>query len=411
MAQGQGNEALKEITYIKKKTKLDDEQKIQIAVWQHWLGQSEAALKLLGKPLSYSELETTEDLSLLKKNIRIAHMLSYAGALSMADIIFHDIKKIIDKKKINLNRFYPQFFNTLGNHYLRQNNHQKALESFQNFKMKDSLNMSTLFFNQLGIADSYSGLKQYSQSLKTLRDIEHLAQDKSSYKAIYYQAKAEYYLALDQREKALQNLTEAEAHFSAQEKETKDYAYQLITLGEASEKDNMKRKYLSQAYSILEKSTMNMTSKLRVLQLLKKAGKKIDHKQQISLLKEELSFKNKKVIITCDSITLYDKSNDHVFDETISLPCKKALLNNQEISLNEREVCILKNILLSGHLGIHEMALSDCIYQDRYNGYEHLMNRLKRAVSRLKKKLSLPIQWKQNRLYLEEITTPIIVSL
>ena len=104
-------------------------ERIKFSTIQHWLGDTLNSLKLLNP-----DLESLEEINVLSVErkiefIRQTHMVNFLGAYSIAKRRYDHLETKIPTNEILRN--YPQFYNSLGNHYLQTFKYDLALFYFK----------------------------------------------------------------------------------------------------------------------------------------------------------------------------------------------------------------------------------------------------------------------------------------
>ncbi len=395
------NSVLEKSKKINKKRALTNIERLKLSIIQHWIGNTLSSMKLLKADIE--ELEDLQALSVEKKLefIRETHMLNFLGAYSIASKRFRYLEKeIFSGEMVNI---YPQFYNSLGNHYLQTFRFDQALQYFKNAQEILDEHTSAWFFNIISQADCLVGMKKYESAIDKMKDLSDFSQTSKMYEAIYEQVLGEYKVKKGEHTEAFVHLLTSEKIFKQLKLKNKDYAYCMLYLGVlygVENKKDLALKYLLNAKKILSSSGQSILPLLELSYVYEAFGFS-DMKMNLLFHLYPISYTNGnnwlnlKVASDKKTYFLFKKNQliplDNRYEEDIkdnniiNLMTMEVDVAGEKFQLSSLQMRLVYFLVITSPFGCFEALLLDYLYPESiYNEKER--DKVKKMIQRLCKK-------------------------
>ncbi len=410
-------------TWLKKNSPKPFE-RIRISEYYSWMGQDSAATKILGPPLTQSELRGLSAPELCIQ-LRLSYMLGMSGAKYVALDLMKNIQEIMGSEGDLLAHHYPQYFQNFAYLHLAYYHSEKARWGFENAIKLYIPESYQYFYISLGLSDCDAidgNFLSASERVQTLLESEHFENDKLIL-ATAHQALGEYLNYDGKFDQARHHFNKSFNLFGA-DNQSKDYAYLLkhSGLNYIWSKEDFKRGVaeLIQARDLLSRPDQTPTSLIEILfwinhyepnllslderltllaypnysiyslQAGRTRAQSDDTKVPpwvVSRIEDEKISdiwvaSNDKIVLKFYRDISHRDFNQDLIDLKSSLIYKKS---GEVIGLTELQSKILLALAGGGSRGVHQYLLADSIYRQEFINWESGLDRIKKAVKALGK--------------------------
>lgn len=230
---------------------------ILISQFRLWLGNSKAALRILGPLLTLEELAVVRRSSLFLQ-ARFAYMLGFVGAFNLALRHYENIEKVMKSRRMDIATEFPKFFQFRAYTYLASHHYWQAAQNFRRSIELHGKNTETYLFAHIGLSDSLARLGKTNEAIELVKKIlAEVPAEQRIFQAICYHAMGEY-LFFEERLPEAKEAFDHSALLFGPDIKTKDWAFLLISVGAFwVTKRNFKlgEKYLCDARTILKETS------------------------------------------------------------------------------------------------------------------------------------------------------------
>lgn len=386
---------------VNRKRAFTNLERVKFSTIQHWLGDTLSSLKLLNPDLENLEEISTFSIEKKIEFIRQTHMLNFLGAYSIAKRRYDFLEYKISTDEVL--RIYPQYYNSLGNHYLQTFKYELALSYFKKAQENITRNTSSWFFNIISQADCLAGMNKVEAAIKKMNFLTEFSKTNKMYLAIYEQVLGEYKIKCGERTQAFEHLITSKKLFVDLKLNNKDYAYCLIYLGVyygLQKNNNLALNHLLEAKKILSFSGQSMLPLLE-LSYLFKAFNLNDSSMDLIFQLYPISYVksnnwlglniplNKGCTFLFENETLvpihYKEDKSVKRTNVIDLISKEIKIHGKKTSLSPLQVKLLYLLVSSSKVGCFDAVLLDSLYPDSIYSEKEL-DKLKKVIQRLCKK-------------------------
>ncbi len=398
-----------------------------ISQFHLWLGEVKAAFQVLGPVYSKEELGEITD-SAICIQIRLAFMLGYIGAHNLALRQFEILDEVIAKKRIDIQRVFPKYFQIRGNAYLAFLDLNHALLSFQKSLEVNVGGSETYQFSKIALCDCLVYLDRIDEAIEhidqLIEEIERESADVTLL-AISYQAKGEYLLFANRLREAKEALDHSAGLFPI-EIQTKDKAILHRTLGAydvlVGEMDRAQQSLVDALTIFKEKGGEAISCIATYYWLEQVPGFELPLESRIALrchpnvtfystlvgsqvyLPSQLPkwYTERKIDLPLDCwLIISDRIEGHIYNEVafegmtrpvLDIYSATFLSTNETSTLPILQARCLALIVGSGDLGISLWLLMDLVYEQDFYTIESGTFRIKQLVRRIAKQFHIELQ-------------------
>lgn len=419
LLEGRFEDAYREIKGWLKRHSPSAHEKIKLSEFYTWLGKEELSWKILGPPKTRAEIRDLDQDELCLQ-LRLAYCVGMLGSRYLA----YRLIDAVSEHDLDLEKLYPQFYQNYGYLHISTYDYQKALWGFERAISLYPEESYQWFYIMVGISDSYCGLGRFPEAISHAQKLLTKIRE-PLLKATLWQVIGEYQNSAGLHLEAERALAKSADIYREEIKAdtTKDYAYLLKHRGiNAYFLGNSQQalEWLKEAKLILQRADQTPNSLREVNFWIEKIDpSETSLEEQISLRcypQYSLYARLAGLVTSVDDKTpmpewlapyasvrsgdvwvvqagklesgFYERLDQELFQEgCIDLESSLWHKGGQEVEvLSPLQAELLLGLVGGGSRGVHEYLLLDRIYRQDFVEFQLGQDRLKKAMSELRKK-------------------------